>query len=187
MSGEKTRCGWVTSNPLMIDYHDREWGQPMRDNHRVFELLALSVFQIGLAWEIVLNKRAALRLAFDDFEPNIVAGYGTADVERIAQLTAGIRNRRKIEAVTMNAKASISLAVSGYESLSDYVWSTTGDQVVCSHRAIRATSIEGDNLALDMKKRGFRMVGPRVCHAFLQSIGVMNAHANYCYLYAGRR
>ncbi len=180
------RCSWATSD-LSIPYHDREWGVPQHDERALFEFLVLEGAQAGLSWETILRKRPAYRRAFDGFSPRKVAAY---DSEKIAQLLsdAGIvRNRRKIESAVANARSFLAVQAE-CGSFDAYAWGFVGGRP----RRNRWTTIEqipsqtAESLAMsrDLKRRGFTFVGPTICYAFMQAVGMVNDHTVDCFRYA---
>ena len=180
------RCSWVNlANPLYVAYHDLEWGVPCHDDRALFELLVLEGFQAGLSWECVLNKREAFRAAFDGFDPRAVAGYGA---EKVAELMANpgiVRNRRKIEAAAANARAF--LQVRGeFGSFDAYLWAFVGGQPVAEDCSEHTTSPLGDRVSADLRRRGFKFVGPVIAYSFLQATGVVCGHERSCDLCAAR-
>ncbi len=183
----KQRCDWATSNPLMTDYHDREWGVPVRDDNRQFEFLVLESAQAGLSWMTVLRKRENYRLAFAGLDPNKVARFTSRHVERLMGNDGIIRNRLKIEAAINNAKKFLQIQ-DEHESFSTYIWSfVDGDPVRNKWRKqieLPATSPVSDALAKDMKQRGFKFLGSTVLYAHMQATGMINDHLQSCFRYA---
>lgn len=186
MNTELTRCSWPGTNELMIRYHDEEWGRPCRDDQRLFEYLVLDAFQAGLSWTIVLNKREGFRQAFDNFDPIKIATYNEQKIETLTQDTGIIRNRAKIRGTVKNAQAFLATQKE-FGSFAAYVWSFVQDRPVVNSPAqdsgIAATSLEGDALSADMKKRGFTFCGPTICYAFMQAAGLVNDHVTSCFCY----
>jgi DNA-3-methyladenine glycosylase I len=180
------RCGWVGSDPLMIRYHDEEWGVPVHDDRKLFEFMVLDAFQAGLSWRIILNKRAGFDTAFRHFEPAVVAAMTPGDVERLMQDTAIVRNRRKIEATISNARAVVNIQ-QDFGSLDQYLWSmVNGHTVVGSHESldgVPATSQMSDDMSAALKGRGLRFFGSTVCYAFIQGAGLVNDHLVSCFRY----
>ena len=176
----RARPMWAANDALLRDYYDTEWGLPVTDERGVFERLALETFQAGLSWRTVLAKRAAFRRAFAGFDPEAVAAFGHADVERLLGDAAIIRNRRKIEATVANAAATIALRadpeVPG--GLAGLVWSVRPDRTPAPTRAaeVPSTSPESIALARALKARGFRFVGPTSAFALMEAIGVVDTH-----------
>jgi len=179
----KNRCEWAISD-LMIEYHDRDWGVPLHDDQRFFEMLTLEGAQAGLSWETVLRKREGYRAAFDNFDVEKIASYGLERIEALLQNPGIIRNRRKIEATVGNARAFLAIRQE-FGTFDAYVWGFIGGEPVHNSWAdiaeIPATTPLSDNLSADLKRRGFKFVGATICYAFLQSAGLVNDHAVYCF------
>jgi DNA-3-methyladenine glycosylase I len=176
------RCRWVSDDPLYLDYHDREWGVPEHDDRALWEKLILDGFQAGLSWITILRKRPAFRAAFAGFEPEKVALYGSADVERLLGDAGIVRHRGKIEATIQNARAAVELHDGG-RSLAGLVWSHEPS----SHRAapekwgdVEAATAESKALSKELRKNGFRFVGATTMYAAMQSLGVVNDHFAGC-------
>ncbi|MBL8114405.1 MAG: DNA-3-methyladenine glycosylase I [Acidobacteria bacterium] len=169
------RCSWCGTDPLYVAYHDTEWGFPVTDDVRLFEKLCLEGFQSGLSWITILRKREAFRTAFAGFALEAVAGFSPADVERLL-LDAGIvRHRGKIEAAVGNARCALALQKE-FGSLAAYFWRYE----TAAQPGARSTSPESVALSKDLRKRGFRFVGPTTCYAFLQAMGLVNDHISDC-------
>lgn len=160
----------------MLDYHDREWGYPVTDDRRLFEKLSLEAFQSGLSWRTILAKRPAFRRVFADFDIATVAGLTDGDVARLLDDAAIVRNRAKIEATVNNAQRAVEL-VGEWGSLATYLWSYEPEPSAPSGRS---TSPESKALARDLKKRGWRFVGPTTAYAFMQAMGLVNDHELTC-------
>jgi DNA-3-methyladenine glycosylase I len=180
------RCEWA-STPLSIEYHDREWGVPLHDDHKLFEFLILEGAQAGLSWETILKKRDNYRLAFDHFDPQIVASY---DDEKVAELLADpgiIRNRLKIASAIRNAQAYLKVQEQ-FGSFDAYLWRfVEGKPVVNAWQSMQelpASTHLSDALSKDLKQRGFNFVGSTICYAFMQAVGLVNDHVVRCYRYA---
>lgn len=175
------RCGWAEGDPLMRTYHDEEWGVPQRDARMLWEMLMLEGFQAGLAWIIVLRKRDAFRAAFAGFDPEKVARFGAADIERLMADPGIIRARAKIEATIRGAQIFCEMAQRG-ESFADFCWSFTDGKVVASdgHGWI-ASSPLSERISKEMKQRGFKFVGPTIVYAWMQAVGIVNDHAANCF------
>lgn len=178
----QTRCWWCGDDPEYVRYHDEEWGVPVHDDQRLFEKLCLEGFQAGLSWLTILRKRPALRRAFADFAPDVVASFGPTNVERLLDDAAIVRHRGKIEATIGNARAYHDL-VDDVGSLDAYVWSYAPDDppVPRSIADVRATSPESEAMSEDLKRRGWRFVGPTTMYAFMQSMGVVDDHLVGCH------
>jgi DNA-3-methyladenine glycosylase I len=183
----KLRCGWGTNDPLYIDYHDHEWGRPLRDERAMFELMSLEAFQSGLSWLIILRKRPGFREAFDGFEPNLVAGYGDDDVARLLADPRIVRNRAKVEATVANARAVVALHEQG-GSLVEVVFSHapgTDERPPGRFRAFAdmpSLTPASTALAKDLRTRGFRFVGPTVAYSLMQAAGVVDDHLEGCWV-----
>jgi DNA-3-methyladenine glycosylase I len=178
---EPTRC-WPTTDPLYISYHDEEWGRPVRDEHRLLERISLEAFQSGLAWITILRKRENLRAAFARFEPAVVARFDDADVKRLMADARIVRNRAKIEATIANARATLALHEAG-ETLDALLWSFAPDPPVAPPPSLQdmpATTPESRLLARELKRRGFRFVGPTTAYALMQATGIVNDHVEGC-------
>lgn len=180
-----TRCSWAEGdNPLMTAYHDEEWGEPLRGDRQLFELLSLEGFQAGLNWAIVLAKRPAFRRGFDRFQPAKVAAFDDKRVEALMADAGIVRNRAKILATIGNAKALAAVAKE-CGSFDAFVWSFVGGEPIV-HRPktsadVPATSPESDALSKALKERGFRFVGSTICYAFMQAAGLVNDHVANCF------
>ena len=177
----KSRCAWANpKNELYIKYHDEEWGQPVHDDQRLFEMLILESFQAGLSWECVLNKREAFRKAFDGFDLEKVCAYDEARMEELKQDAGIVRNSRKIKAAVENARIFREI-VKEYGSFAEYLWGFTQGKVVYEND--KASSPLSDAISKDLKKRGMTFVGTTIIYAYLQAVGVICSHENGCYLY----
>ncbi len=180
------RCAWGTNNPLMIQYHDEEWGVPLHDDRQLFEFLVLDGFQAGVSWSIVLNKRANFRKAFHNFNARRIAKYTDADVERLLSDAGIIRNRLKIVAAINNAQQFLKVQKE-FGSFDKYIWQFVGGKPkrngFTSLRQIPATSKESDAMSADLKARGFKFVGSTICYAFMQAAGMVNDHTTDCFRY----
>ena len=179
------RCEWPGNDPLMIEYHDREWGTPLRDDRKLFEFLILEGAQAGLSWQTILRKRESYRRAFDNFDADKIAAYGVADVDRLMADSGIVRHRQKINAAIGNARAVVALRDKC--SLADFVWSFVGDTPIDNRRTaedeVPATSPESEAMSKEMRRRGFRFVGPTICYAFMQAAGLVNDHLITCFRY----
>jgi DNA-3-methyladenine glycosylase I len=177
------RCPWAKT-PLGIQYHDQEWGVPIHDDRRLFEFLALSGIQAGLSWEIVLKKRLALRGAFAQFNPTIVARYDGRKLSRLLANAELVRNRRKLEAVIHNSRRLLEVAEE-FGSFDAYLWRfVDGVPIVNRWRRPAETptsSAVSDRLSRDLRQRGFQFAGTTICYAFMQSVGMVNDHLLRCF------
>jgi DNA-3-methyladenine glycosylase I len=176
-------CGWQ-GNPAMIAYHDHEWGTPVHDDRRLFEDLVLDGMQAGLSWKTILDKREHFRKAFDGFDPEKIARYTPARIEKLLKNPGIVRNRRKIEAAVANARAYLAVRKE-FGSFDRYLWSfvdgKTIDNGLTSMKQMPTESEESRQMSADLKKRGFRFVGPTICYAFMQAVGMVNDHLVACY------
>ena len=182
-----SRCGWATDDPLYIDYHDREWGTPLHDDRGLFELLILEGAQAGLSWITILRKRESYRAAFDRFEPDRIAAYGEQKRAELLTNPGIIRNRLKVEAAVLNAKAFIELQRQ-FGSFHSYIWQFVNHTPIQNARRsmgdIPSSSAESDAMSKDLKKRGFKFVGTTICYAFMQATGMVNDHILDCFRHA---
>jgi DNA-3-methyladenine glycosylase I len=175
------RCAWGVSAPDYLDYHDREWGRPIRDDTGMYERLTLEAFQSGLSWLTILRKRENFRAAFAGFDPRAVARFGDDDRARLLADTGIVRNRAKIDAAIANAAATAAMQDGG-ESLAELVWSHAPEPPGVAPRPgeIAAETAESRALARDLKRRGFRFVGPTTVYSTMQACGVVNDHLVGC-------
>jgi DNA-3-methyladenine glycosylase I len=180
------RCDWAEGDPLMLEYHDREWGVPVHDDHLLFEFLVLEGAQAGLSWMTILRKRAAYRTAFKDFDPAAVARFRETTVKRLLTLQAIVRNRRKIESAVRNARVVQEIAKE-HDSFDRYVWSFVGGRpkrnAWKTMADIPAETAESRALSKDLIARGANFVGPTICYAFMQGTGLVNDHLVSCFRY----
>jgi len=178
------RCAWVGDDPLQIVYHDREWGVPALDDPALFEMLILEGAQAGLSWLTILRKREAYREAFAGFDPERVARFGPRDVERLMVNSGLVRNRRKLEAAVANARACLVLRRE-HGRFADYVWSFVGGRPLQPRRRrpedVPASTDESHALSRALRRRGFRFVGPTICYAYMQAVGMVNDHTVDCF------
>ena len=181
-----TRCAWVGDDPLYIAYHDEEWGVPLHDDQRLFEMLILEGAQAGLSWITILRKRENYRLAFDHFDIETVARYDVAKIEELLANPGIVRNRRKIEATVQNAKAFLAIQ-EAFGSFDTYIWQFVGGQPIqnawTSLSDIPAKTPESTAMSKDLRQRGFNFVGPTICYAFMQATGMVNDHVVDCFRY----
>ena len=170
------RPSWAATDPLMRDYYDTEWGMPVRDERGMFERISLEAFQSGLSWATILRKRPAFRAAFADFDPDAVAAFGEADVERLMEDAGIVRNRRKIEATIQNARATVALRADG--GLVALVWSfqPATTPAPTSYADVPTTSPESLALSKDLRRRGFSFVGPTTMFALMEAVGIVDTH-----------
>jgi DNA-3-methyladenine glycosylase I len=184
------RCAWVGSDPLMVEYHDREWGVPSHDDRKHFEFLVLEGAQAGLSWSIVLRKREGYRRTFSEFDPAKVARYTEKRIQKLIQDPAIIRNRMKIESAVRNARAFLAVQEE-FGSFDAYSWRFVDGRPRWNRwkasRQIPVTSPESDAFSRDLKGRGFRFVGSTVIYAHMQAIGMVNDHLVECFRYRDLR
>ena len=178
------RCAWgVERDALYRAYHDEEWGRPSRDERHLFEMLVLEGAQAGLSWSTILKKREGYRRAFADFDPVVVARFDDADVARLLGDAGVVRNRLKVASAISNARAVLALRGGG-DSLVDLLWSFVGglplDRRVANLGELPAETAESRAMSKELKRRGFRFVGPTVCYAFMQAVGLVNDHVVGC-------
>src|SRR5579885_1034381 len=183
-----SRCPWsVFDDPLYLAYHDEEWGVPVHDDRKIFEFLILEAFQAGLSWRTVLHKRDNFRKAFAGFDFKKVARFGPRDVNRLMQDAGIIRNRAKIEAAIVNARRFIEVREE-FGTFAKYMWQQVGGRPrlnqMRSLKDYQATTPEAIAWAKDLKKRGFKFLGPTVIYAHMQAVGMVNDHVVTCFRYA---
>jgi DNA-3-methyladenine glycosylase I len=178
-----TGCQWPTNDPLMIRYHDEEWGVPLHDDQKIFEFLVLDAFQAGLSWRTVLYKRENFRKAFGGFDVKKIADYGEADYERLMSDAGIIRNKAKINGTIQNARCFLEVQKE-FGTFDRYIWQFTGgktiDNKLTSLSSMPASSPESDAMSKDLKSRGFKFVGSTICYAFMQAAGMVNDHLSGC-------
>jgi DNA-3-methyladenine glycosylase I len=181
-SDGRLRCAWGASAPEYVAYHDDEWGRPVRGDDALYERLVLEAFQSGLSWLTILRKREGFRAAFAGFDIDAVAEFGDGDVARLLADAAIVRNRAKVEAAIANARAARALREGG-ESLTDLIWSFAPAERPAprSYADVPAVTPESTALAKELKRRGFRFVGPTTAYATMQACGLVNDHLDGCY------
>lgn len=181
------RCAWCGDDPLYVAYHDREWGVPLHDDRALFEFLILEGAQAGLSWLTILKKRENYRRAFDNFDIERIARYGTDDTTRLLADAGIVRNRRKIAAAIANAGVALA-ARDRYGSLDTFFWRyVDGVPIINSWRELNelpARTSQSDAMSKDLKKLGFKFVGSTICYAFMQAVGMVNDHTVSCFRYA---
>jgi len=180
------RCPWATGE-LMIAYHDDEWGVPLHDDQQLFEFIILEGAQAGLSWSTILNKRAAYRTAFDNFDPLMVANFGKNEVEALITDSSIVRNRRKIESAIKNAKVFLSIQEE-FGSFDSYIWRFVDGNPI-NNQFISLAEIPAETdlsraISKDLKKRGMSFVGPTIIYAFMQAVGIVNDHLMDCFRYS---
>jgi DNA-3-methyladenine glycosylase I len=178
-----TRCAWVPETDLLyVLYHDEEWGVPTHNERHLFEMLVLEGAQAGLSWSTILNKRGGYRHAFADFDVEKIARFGKTDVDRLMKDAGIVRNRAKIEAAIGNARAALEV-----ESLDELLWNFVGGKPVRNawrtSAEVPAETDESKAMSKELKRRGFRFVGPTICYAFMQAVGMVNDHTVDCFRY----
>jgi DNA-3-methyladenine glycosylase I len=181
------RCGWVGSDPLMVAYHDEEWGVPVHDDQKLFEFMVLDAMQAGLSFRIILQKRENFKRALDGFDPVKIAKYRDKDLDRLVRTEGIIRNHQKLAATIANAQAALKIQQE-FGSLDSYLWQfVEGRPKVNAWKRtsqIPAISPEAESMSSDLKGRGFKFVGPTICYAFMQAAGLVNDHLTTCFRYA---
>lgn len=175
----RTRCCWANpKNERYVRYHDEEWGVPVYDDHRLFEMLILECFQAGLSWECVLNKREAFREAFNDFDLESICNYSEEKLEELRNNPGIIRNRLKIQAAVINAQVFQKIQHE-YGSFSKYLWQWTDERII--YEKGKTSSELSDSISKDLKKRGMKFVGTTVIYAYLQAVGIIWSHEDECF------
>jgi DNA-3-methyladenine glycosylase I len=178
------RCAWPGRDPLYLAYHDEEWGVPLHEDNRLFEMLVLESMQSGLSWITILRKRKAFQVAFRQFEPEKVAKFGSKEIEKLLANPGIIRNRAKLEAAVANARATLGVQEK-YGSLDAFLWRVVDgkplDHRVADHHDVLAKTLESEMLAKECKEHGFRFIGPTVAYAFMQAVGMVNDHEVTCF------
>jgi len=182
---EKIRCDWG-SNPQMIEYHDKEWGIPVHDDQKLFEFLILEGAQAGLSWSIILKKRNNYRKAFHNFDPKKISKYTKKDFNRLMNNEGIIRNKLKINATITNAKKFLEVKKE-FDSFNKYIWSFVNHKTIKNKfkklSDIPAITKESEEMSKDLLKRGFKFLGPTICYAFMQAVGMVNDHYVNCFRY----
>ena len=175
------RCFWVNmDNPLYVLYHDDEWGVPKYDDQELYELLILEMFQAGLSWETILNKRDNFRKAFDNFDWNKIVNYDEDKINELMQDKGIIRNRRKIEATINNTKIFLNIQKE-YGSFANFIWGFTDNKVIITDSKVVSNELS-DTISKELRKRGMKFVGTVIIYSYLQAIGVINSHEDNCFL-----
>ena len=180
------RCHWVGTNPLMISYHDKEWGVPLHDDRKLFEFFILDAFQAGLSWSTIINKRQNFEQAFVNFDPKVVAAFDAADYQRLMNDAGIIRNKLKIQGSIKNARAFLAIQKE-FGSFDKYIWQFTNGKTITNRwktsKDLPAKTVEAEMMSKDLKTRGFTFCGPTICYAFMQAAGMVNDHLLSCYRY----
>lgn len=181
----KKRCAWVANgSPEEVEYHDHEWGRPSYDDQHLFEMIILEGAQAGLSWSCVLHKRSGYHQLFDGFDAEKIASYSDEKLTRIQQDSRIIRNRLKIDAARSNARAFLEVR-SEFHNFADYIWQFVGGRPILnrwkSFEQIPVSTPESEVMSKDLKKRGFKFVGPTICYAYMQATGMVNDHTMDCF------
>jgi DNA-3-methyladenine glycosylase I len=184
--GERKRCAWAESDPLLRDYHDREWGVPVHDGRTLWETLMLEGFQAGLSWLTILRRREGFRKAFKGFDPEAVARFKEKDIARLLGDEGIIRSRAKIEATIAGARIFLAMEKDG--GFARTMWAQAGDKPIVKRTGhLLAKTPLSEAISADLRKRGFKFVGPVIVHAWMQATGMINDHAPDCFRRHGRR
>ena len=178
------RCAWANGDPLLAAYHDAEWGVPIRDSRELWETLMLEGFQAGLSWLVVLRRRDGFRRAFRDFDPEAVARFTEADIDRLMADPGIIRARAKIAATIGNARAFLAMRDAG-KDFSEFAWSMVGDAPIRGDGHVQASTPLSLSMSKALKQRGFKFVGPVIVHAWMQAVGMVDDHAPVCFRHRG--
>jgi DNA-3-methyladenine glycosylase I len=185
-SNKQSTCSWPSSDPLMIAYHDMEWGVPVHDDRKHFEFFVLDLFQAGLSWSIVLKKREGFREAFDDFDFEKIASYNEQKIQELLINDKIIRNQLKIRATINNAQKFLEVREE-FGSFDKYIWQFVDHRTIQNRftelSQIPASTSDSDAMSKDLKKRGFKFVGSTICYAYMQAAGLVNDHMTYCFRY----
>ncbi|KYH28748.1 DNA-3-methyladenine glycosylase 1 [Clostridium tepidiprofundi DSM 19306] len=180
------RCKWVSEDPIYIEYHDKEWGVPVHDDRKLFEFLILEGAQAGLSWITILKKRENYREAFDNFDVQKVSKYDEEKINELLLNKGIVRNRRKIEAAINNAKQFIKIQEE-FGSFDKYIWQFVGYNTIKNKwvnlEDVPVTTDEACNMSKDLKRRGFKFVGPTICYSFMQAVGMVNDHTIDCFMH----
>ena len=180
----KIRCRWTHDDPLMVDYHDQEWGVPIHDDRLLFEFLILEGAQAGLSWITILKKRENYRKAFDNFHPGKVALYDEGKIEELLNNRGIVRNRLKIRAAVGNAEAVLEIQKE-FGSFDSYIWKFVGGKSIPNQwktlEEVPSATPQSEKMSKDLKKRGFKFVGPTICYGFMQAVGMVNDHVVGCF------
>ena len=181
------RCGWSQSHPLLQEYHDAEWGVPVHDDRKLFEFLVLEGAQAGLSWRTILGRREGYRRAFADFDPSVVARFRARDVDRLLADSGIVRNRAKVEAAIENARRFLEVQAE-HGSFDRYLWGLAGGaprrNAFRRPSDVPATTPEAEAISRDLRRRGFRFVGPTIVYATMQAVGLVNDHLVGCFRWA---
>ncbi len=185
---DKTTCNWPGDDPLMITYHDEEWGEPVHDSRQLFEKLILDGFQAGLSWITILRRKQGFLKAFDNFDPEKIARYGDRDIERLMNDKGIIRNRLKILSTINNAQIYLTMEKEKKGGFSEFIWSFTGGKTIQNEwqntDQLPAATTESEAMSKALKTKGFKFCGPTICYAFMQAVGIVNDHNSSCFRHA---
>ena len=181
----KTRCDWVSEDEIYIDYHDNEWGKPVYDRQKLFEMLCLEGAQAGLSWITILKKRDGYRKAFANFVPEKIVKFNEAKIEKILTTGNVVRNKLKVRSVITNSKTLLAMEKEGIDFV-EYIWSFVGGKPKINNwrsiKQIPAETKQSQAMSKDLKKRGFKFVGPTICYAFMQAVGMVDDHTINCFI-----
>jgi DNA-3-methyladenine glycosylase I len=182
----KKRCDWLTEDAIYNAYHDTEWGVPLHDDTKLFEMLILEGAQAGLSWLTILKRRESYRQAYDRFDPAKIAKWDKAKIEALLKNPGIIRNRLKVQAAVINARAYLKV-VGEFGTFDSFIWSFVGNSSIRNSwkniKEIPATTPESDSMSKELKKRGFKFTGSTICYAFMQAVGMVNDHTVDCFRY----
>ena len=182
----KTRCEWSGSDPVLIEYHDKEWGVPLHDDRKLFEFLVLDAAQAGLSWLLILKKRENYRKAFSNYDAGKIARYDARKVEALLNNPGIVRNRLKIQSAIENARGFLQVQKE-FGSFDKFIWQFTGGRTIKNSwktmNQVPAKTAESDAMSRELKRRGFRFVGSTICYAFMQAAGMVNDHVVTCFRY----
>ena len=185
-NNDKNRCPWAGSDPLYVKYHDEEWGVPVHDDSKMFEFLVLESAQAGLSWITILKRRGNYRKLFANFDPLKVAEFGEKNINELLNNSGIIRNRKKIEAAVNNAKMFLKVQKE-FGTFCEYLWQFTGGKTIHNSwkkdSEIPPKTAESEKMSVDLIKRGFKFVGPTICYAHMQAVGMVNDHLINCFRY----
>src|SRR5579863_5744751 len=177
---DKQRCSWANSDPLLRNYHDKEWGVPQFNSRALWEALMLDGFQAGLSWITILRKRPAFRKAFKGFEPSKIARFGEPEIRRLLENPGIVRSRAKVEATIAGARIYMTMKKSG-EDFSEFAWNLVGGTPIQNKGPVPASTPLSEKMSEELKKRGFKFVGPVIVYAWMQAAGMVNDHALNCF------
>ncbi len=181
------RCEWVTNDPIYIEYHDKEWGVPVHDDLKLFEMLLLEGAQAGLSWITILKRRETYRIAYDGFDPVKIANWDQSKIDSLLQDPGIIRNKLKVNAAIVNAKAFLKI-IEEFKSFDEFIWSFVGGKPIKNSwkelSQIPVTTQESDAMSKELKRRGFKFVGSTICYAYMQAVGMVNDHVVDCFKYS---